>query len=532
MAATQVASTSPPAKQADAAAVPERPPVAWGIVGGLAALKLVLHLATNLFTPYGIHRDELLYLAMGRHLRLWRMDFPPLIAILAQAQRAAFGDSLISIRLAPAVAGALVVLLAALIARELGGGRFAQGAAAIGVLTGALFLRSANLFQPVVLDQLWWTLALYALVRLCRSKNPKWWLAIGLACGVGLLTKFSILFFGAALFGAMLLTKHRWWLFTPWPWAALVIALAVGSPSIVGQVRLGYPVMASMSELRNSQLAHVGYADFLLGQALMIGPAILLAVAGEVSLLVGRGRAFRVVGWACVLAVAILMAMHGKPYYAGPVYPALIGAGAAALGSLRLRFAAPALRWGAVAAMVLGGLYILPLGIPILPPATMAAYSRLARLDQANRNNRGQMERLPQDYADMLEWESQVRLIAQVYHSLPPEKRAKAVIFPGNYGEAGAVDFYGPKYGLPPAVSDAGTYWFFGPGRLPGEVLITIGKPAGDLTPYFASVRRAAWITNPWWVSEERDNTIYVAEGPKPSLGTLQSIWPKLRGRQ
>ena len=94
------------------------------------------------------------------------------------------------------------------------------------------------------------------------------------------------------------------------------------------------------------------------------------------------------------------------------------------------------------------------------------------------------------------------------------------------------MDFYGPKYGLPPAVSDAGSYWFYGPGRLPGEVLITIGKPIGDLSPYFTSVRRAAWITNPWWVSEERDNTIYVAEGPKPSLGTLQSIWPKLKGKQ
>lgn len=532
MSTTPAAPSTAARPPAQAAAPPERPPVAWGVVGGLAALKLVLHLATNLFTPYDIHRDELLYLAMGRHLRLWGMDFPPLIAILARAERAAFGDSLLSIRLVPAVAGALLVVLAALIARELGGGRFAQGAAALGVLTGALFLRSANLYQPVVLDQLWWTLALWALVRLCRSRNPRWWLAVGLACGVGLLTKFSILFFGTALFGAMLLTRHRWFLFTPWPWAGLLLALAIGSPSLVGQVRLGFPVVASLSELKSVQLEHVSYADFFLGQVLMVGPAILLAAAGAVSMLVGRGRVFRVVGWACVLAVALLAVLHGKPYYAGPVYPTLIGAGAAALGALRLRFAAPVLRWGAVAAMLAGGLYILPLGIPILPPATMARYSSLARLDEANRDNRGQMERLPQDYADMLEWESQVRLIAQVYRSLPPEKRAEAVIFPGNYGEAAAVDFYGPRYGLPPAVSDAGSYWFFGPGRLPGQVLITIGKPIGDLTPYFASVRRAAWITNPWWVSEERDNTIYVAEGPKPSLGTLQSIWPKLKGKQ
>jgi len=499
------------------------------VVGALAALKLALHLATNLFTPYGVHRDELLYLAMGRHLHLWGMDFPPLIAILAQAQRAAFGDSLLSIRLASALAGTLLVVLAALAAREVGGGRFAQGAAAVGVLTGVLWQRSANLFQPVVFDQLWWTLALFALLRLCRTKNPRWWLAVGLACGLGLLTKFSILFFAAALFGALLLTKHRGWLFTPWLWAGFAIALAIGSPSVVGQVRLGYPVTGSMADLRHSQLAHVGYADFLLGQVLMIGPAILLAIAGVWTLLAGRARAFRVAGWTCVLAVALLMVLHGKPYYAGPVYPTLIGAGAAALGALRIRFVAPALRWGAVAAMVAAGLFLLPLGVPLVPPVQMAAFTRATGLDLANRNNRGQMERLPQDYGDMLPWEDQVRQIARVYHALPPEKRAQAVIFPGNYGEAGAVDFYGPRYGLPPAVSDAGTYYFFGPGRLPGAVLITIGKPDEDLRPFFSTVTRYGWLDNPWWVREERDNTIYVAEGPRT---TLQTLWPRIGGPQ
>src|SRR5690349_18447530 len=129
MSIAQPASSPKPApvRVEEKGAPPERPPFVWGIVGALAALKLALHLATNLFTPYGVHRDELLYLAMGQRLQLWRMDFPPLIALLAQAQRAAFGDSLVSIRLAAAIAGTLLVVLAALIAREVGGGRFAQG---------------------------------------------------------------------------------------------------------------------------------------------------------------------------------------------------------------------------------------------------------------------------------------------------------------------------------------------------------------------------------------------------------------------
>ena len=526
MASTRTETAPAPAAQSPADALPPRPPVAT-LVALFALFKLGLHLAVNALTPYGIHRDELLYLAMGRHLQLWRMDFPPLIALLAQVQRAALGDSLLSIRLAAALAGAAVLVLAALVARELGGGVFAQAAAALGVLTGVLFLRTASLFQPVVFDQLWWTLALYALVRLCRTENRRWWIGVGLACGLGLLTKFSILFLGAAIFLAVLLTRRRRDLATPWPWAALALALALGSPSLVGQVRLGFPVTGSMEDLRHSQLAHVGYADFLLGQVMMIGPAILLAIAGAVSMLVGRARAFRVVGWACLLAVAILMLLHGKPYYAGPVYPTLIGAGAAALGRVRQRHAMPVLRWGAAAAMLAGGLYLLPLGIPVLPPPWMATYTRVAGLQEANRNNRGELERLPQDYADMLAWRAQVAALARVYRALPPEKRAKAVIWGGNYGEAGAIDFYGPAYGLPPAVSDAGTYWFFGPGRRPGEVLIAIGEDPDDLRAVYASVRPVLRIDNPWWVREERRNTIYVAEGPKT---TLQALWPRLAG--
>jgi hypothetical protein len=185
------------------------------------------------------------------------------------------------------------------------------------------------------------------------------------------------------------------------------------------------------------------------------------------------------------------------------------------------------LRWGAVAAMLAGGLYLLPLGVPILPPPQMAAYTRAAGLQEANRNNRGELERLPQDYADMLAWRDQVAAVARVYRSLPPEKRAKAVVWGNNYGEAGAIDFYGPAHGLPPAVSDAGTYWFFGPGNRPGEVLIAIGEDPDDLRSVYATVRPVLHIDNPWWVSEERRNTIYLAEGPKT---TLQALWPQLAG--
>jgi 4-amino-4-deoxy-L-arabinose transferase-like glycosyltransferase len=507
---------------------PGRPPPAWPLIAGLAGAKLALHLGVNATTPYGFHRDELLYLAMGRHLRLWRMDFPPAIALVAEAVRATLGDSLLAIRLVPALAGTALVVLAALVARELGGGRWAQALAALGVVASPLFLRSANLFQPVVLDQLTWTIALYALVRLCREDRPRWWLLLGVALGAGLLTKFSAAFVGLALLLALLATGRRAWLRTPWPWLAALLALAIGSPSLVGQLRLDFPVLGQMADLRQVQLERVTPLDFLAGQ-LLWGPATPIGAAGLVGLLADRRlRAFRVVGWTCVWVFVILMALHGKAYYAGPVYPALIGAGGVMLERVRGTRLGPVLRWVGATALVLTMAVLLPIGVPILPPAAMAGYARAIGASSALRTNTGEMERLPQDYADMLGWEEQARAVARVYRSLPSTDRARTVLVAGNYGEAGALDFFGPRYGLPAVVSPTGSFWFFGPGTKPGEVVVTIGAGREDLAPLFDSVDAAGRVTSPWSVAEERDLTIYVARGPHR---TLQEVWPSLAGR-
>ena len=500
----------------------------WRPVAALAALKLGLHLTVNAVTPYGFHRDELLYLAMGRHLRLWTMDFPPAIALLANAVRAALGDSLPALRLVPALAGTLLLILAALTARELGGGRWAQVLAALGVLASPLFLRSANLFQPVVLDQLAWTVALYALVRLCREPAPAWWMVLGGALGFGLLAKFSAAFLGAALALALLTSSRRAWLGTPWPWAAALIALALGSPSLVGQLRLDFPVLAQMADLRQSQLERVTPLGFLVGQ-LLWGPATLVGLAGLAALIFDPAlRSFRVVGWTCVYAFLIVITLHGKPYYIGPVYPILLGAGGVLLERVSHARYGPLLRWGTAGALVLTMAALLPIGVPILPPPAMAAYARAIGATAALRTNTGEAEQLPQDYADMIGWEQQVRAVADVYRALPPEDRGRTVLVAANYGEAGALDFFGPRYGLPRVVSPTGSFWFFGPGELPGDVVVTIGAGRRDLEPWFSSVLEAGRVRSPWSVAEERALTIYVARQPRR---TLQQAWPSLAGR-
>lgn len=493
----------------------------------LAGLTIAIHFAVNLLTPYGIHRDEFLYLAMGRHLHLWRMEFPPGIAVLSKFSHTLLGDSILAIRFLPAVAAGFLVFLSGKIARHLGGSHTAQIVAAIAVLTCPLFLRAGNLFQPVVFDQLVWTVALYSLVRLAETEQPKWLIWFGTAAGLGLLLKFSAIFFGAAALLAMIVTPQRRWFTTRWAWIAVVIALALGSPSVVGQIRLGYPVLTQMRDLQHNQLDYVTPWSFIGGQFLF-GPGFLLAIAGLVALIFKPLRRFAVVGWTCIFAFLILLVLHGKAYYVGPIYPALFGAGAVAIDHVSLRVVRIGLRWVMVSLLLAYGLLIFPVGVPILRPAQMANYLVSTGLTAALRNNQGQLERLPQDYADMLGWPEQVDAVARVYRSLSPEDRARAVIIADNYGEAGAIDYYGPRLGIPNAVSATGTYWFFGPGDKPGDVTITIGVPGETLKEFFNEQTLATRVVSPWSVMEERDVPIFIARHPKK---TLQEVWPSLAGR-
>jgi hypothetical protein len=508
----------------------DRPPLYTRQLAAFAAVKLVLHVCVNATTQFGFQRDEFLYLSMGRHLQLWRMDFPPGIALAANGVRALLGDSMTAIRMVPALAGTAVLVIAVLIARELGGGRFAQGLTALAILTSPLFLRTSSLFQPVVLDQLAWTVALYSLVRLGRSDEPRWWLLLGTSLGLGLLVKFSALIFGAAVFLAILATSHRSALGTRWPWVAGLIAFAIGSASIVGQLALQFPVVTQMGQLRAGQLERVTHLAFFAGQ-LEWGPAALIGFAGCAALLVGNRFANqRLAGWACLYTELILMFARGKSYYAGPLFPTLIAAGAVLLESSEgdpLPRPRPAsLRWSVVGLTIAFGLVGLPIALPILTPQGTSDYIGAMHLDFTRRNNQGELEVLPQDFADMMGWEAQAEAMAQAYRALTPEQQQEVVIGAANYGRAGALDYYGPRLGLPPVVSSAGSFWFFGPGAKSGNVALIIEDTDEALKQVWEDVRPVAHIHSDWSVGEERDTNIFLCLRPRT---TLQELWPGLR---
>lgn len=549
----------------------------------LAVAVVGVHLVVAAVGPYGLHRDALLYLAMGEHLHLLRMDFPPFIALVAEAERL-LGDSPVVIHLGTALAHGALIVLAAAFARRAGGRTASQLAAAFVVATAPVYMRAGALFQPVVFDQLWWTLALFALARIpahpvrsagarrrddTRLNAPRLlqsdggrWALLGVILGLGLLTKFTILVLGAAIVVGVSATPLRRWLATPWPWAAAALAFLIGAPSIVGQVLLDWPFFTQLAELEANQLSRISPVSFTMEQFLLVGPGVLIAAAGAAAVLIRRRDAgLEAVAWTAVAAFAFVLMAGGKAYYIAPIWPALLGLGMAEVeGWARALWegrspaapappAARAARTGrsgvdpagaptrpgaAVAVWAVVGLSVgpfavigLPMGLPFLPPEPMARYAAGLGVTEAVTTNTGERLPLPQDYADMLGWEALADSVARVYRSLPAEDRDRAVILATNYGRAGAIDFHGGG-GIPHAIAPVGSYWFWGPGERAGEVTIVVGAEPDDLLgQYFREAELAARVRNPWGVPEERDVGIVVARDP---IRPLQEVWPEWRG--
>ena len=492
----------------------------------LIGVKFVSHLVTAFITPYEFHRDELLYFSMGTHLRLFQMDFPPFIALVSEALRHTVGVSVPSYRITPALFGIGVMLLAVLIARELGGGSRAQVLTAIAVLFNPLFLRTASLFQPVVFDQLWWLLGFWALLRLVNTEDQRWWIVLGLAGGLGLLSKFSILFFGLAVFVGLLLGTRRKAFLGPWPWVAVGIALLIGSPSVIGQIRLDWPVFEQMSGLREGQLSRITLGEHLIEQAIW-GPQIFLAIAGLLALLVAPClKRYRLIGWIALAGLVLFAAAKGKPYYTGPIHPVLYGAGAVWLEG----FARPRLRaflsWGLGIAVLAWGIFVLPFGLPVVPPEPMARYAAMTGITAGTKTNWGAQLELPQDYADMLGWREKAEAVASMLFVAEPglaRERAGALLYGANYGQAGALDLYGRELGLPPVVSMAGSWYFFGPGDRPGNPVVLLGVEPEELVSIgCASVEVATRVENYWGVPEERDVPVTFCYDPSISV---QRLW-------
>ena len=470
---------------------------------GIAAVVVFVHVLTN--NRYGFHRDELQFLSDARHLDWGFVSYPPVTPFLERIGLGIFGVSLVGLRLFSVIAQASAVFVTGLMASELGGGRTAQVAAALAVALSPLPLFEATEFQYSTFDYLWWVLTAYFVIRLLKTENPRWCLAIGATVGIGLMTKYTMLFLVAGILGGFFLTRARRFLGSWWFWGGIALALLICLPNLVWQMRHGF---ISLHFLRHIHARDVGEGranGFLRDQFVICANrfAAPLWIAGLLFLL--RNQRFRVLAWMYLIPMTLFALSKGRGYYMAAAYPMLIATGAAVcerwVTSLPRRW-----RWTVETAyftvLVAWGLYICTVILPLASSGPLRDFAL---------NNNG-------DLREEIGWNELVKTVAGIRDSLPPEQQASVGVLAGNYGETGAIEILGPAYHLPAPISMTNSAWFRKYPSPPPSTLIVLGFSRESAEKAFTSCRLAGHNGNPYGVKNEESEDhpdIFVCGGPR-----------------
>jgi len=500
---------------------------ASAILAGLAAAKFLLQIAG--ITRYGFFRDELYYMACGEHLAWGYVDQPPFIAFAAWFARHVGGHSIVALRIWPVLGGTAVVFLTGVLARELGGGRFAQFFAALAVLFAPGYLAFDSFFSMNAFEPLFWLACALIAVRIVQGASPRLWLAFGALAGIGLENKHSILVFGFGMVAGFLLSG-QWQIFrSKWIWIGGLIALALFTPNLLWEARHGWP---QIEVVRNAQIYKnepITPMQFLFEQILFVGPlALPIWISGLVWLFFAKdGKAFRFLGWAYLILITIFIVADGKSYYPLPIYTLLLAAGSVAFEQFLDNARWAPVRTTYPALLVLSGLFIVPFGVPLLPVESFVRFSQLLPYSKSVTTERDALHvELPQLYADMFGWENTAQTVAHVYLSLPADERSRCAILGGNYGESGAIDYYGPALGLPKAIGGHNAYYDWGPREYSGSCVIIFGERASDLAKLFGDSQLVATASNPHAMPIEQSVPVYVCRKPSAPLSVL---WPHFK---
>jgi Dolichyl-phosphate-mannose-protein mannosyltransferase len=419
----------------------------------MALGTVVLHVLTG--NRYGFQRDELATLDDARHLAWGYVAYPPVTPFFGRLSLLMFGTSLAGFRFFAALAEAVAVVLTGLMARQLGGNRGAQ-----------------------------------LVLRLLKSDDPRWWIAIGSAIGLGMLSKYTMGVFVAGLTAGVLLTDARRYLANKWLWVGIATAVLIFLPNLIWQAQHGF---VSLDFLR-----HIHERDVRIGRARYFLPEQLeLTLFGFPLWLAGlyfylfsaAGRRFRALVWMYIVPLLLFVMAKGRGYYLSAAYPMLYAAGALLveqwLASRRRPSIARAFVWTAlVADMVVTAAIMLP-----IEPVNSTWWNLAVKLNE--------------DFREEIGWPELVETVAKIRDSLPPEDRAHLAILGTNYGEAGALNLYGPAYGLPPAISGINSFWQHGYGDPPPETLIVIGLSRQYLESKFAACDLVAHTWNRYGVLNE-----------------------------
>lgn len=474
----------------------------------LASAKLILHLLTN--HQYGFHRDELATLHDARNLAWGFIAYPPLTPFLGSIELKLFGTSLVGFRFFSALSQSIVMIVAGLIAKELGGSRRAQIFAALGAGIGMLTMIQGALFQYVAFDFLWVVLLAYFTLRLLKSDDPRWWLAMGAVIGLGMMTRYTMGAHVVGLILAVVLSPARKYLKSPWLWAGALLALLIFLPNLIWQIQNDFISLEFQSAIHERDV-RIGRAEgYLTDQLVMANPFMIpVWIAG--LLFYFRHNTYRTLAFMYVMPVVIFLLLQGRGYYPAPTYVMLIAAGMVGVDG-RITGADPKTARRSLtqnwAFLSLGFLFAAALMLP-LAPVNSAVWNVAYEVHD--------------NFAEQLGWREINQQIADIYHALPADEKSRTGILAGNYGEAGALDLYGSEYGLPPVISPVDSFWLQGAPQENIDVLIVVGYFREDAAQYFKSCELAGEVSNDYGIENEEAELkdILLCKG-------LRHPWPEL----
>jgi len=519
-----------------AAPAPALTPAPWAGIALIAVAAVAVEMAVS--ARYGYVRDELYFLSAGQHLAFGYVDQPPLTPLLARITAALTGGTLAGFRILPALCLAALVVMTAAMSRRLGAGRTGQLLAALAAATCAEYLGAMHELTTTTPDFVFWALILLLVMRLLASRDPRWWLAIGGCAGVASEAKWNIAFLLAGLAAGFLLTDARRLLASRYLLIGGLLAAALAAPDVVWQAGHGWPGLDVFRVLQTS--AGHNRAVFWPAQVLYIGPVLTpVWVGGAVwSLRNAAARPFRPAAIACVIVIALQFVLGGKAYYPGAAFTLLLAAGCVPLEQrlagrrvplkrrlagrrvpLKRRLAGRAPRGRRIApafaagtAMVAGAVLAAPVALPVLPARAL---------------HTAPLQKINYDLGEEIAWPRFVALVAGHYDAVPAAQRARTTILAGNYGEAGAIDRYGPGDGLPQAYSGANNFWLWGPPPAADSAAMAVNVDPALLRREFAHVRRIATFWNGLGVDDDEQGVpVYLATGLRTSSSRA---WPAFR---
>jgi 4-amino-4-deoxy-L-arabinose transferase-like glycosyltransferase len=507
----------------------ERPFLSEGmpVVLAMSAALLIAHCIFN--NRYDYFRDEFNYLVCARHLAWGYVDQPPLIPWLTRLSLMTLGGSLRAIRFLPALWMSCTVVLTAQMAREFGGRAFALMCSAAAVVAAPIYLSDGSLLTTNCLEPLLWSGCAYFAILAAMHDQPRYWLWFGVVAGIGMQEKYSIAVFGFGVVVGLLLTEQRRVLFNKWMWLGGVAAFLIFLPNLLWNVHYDFPFVQLMHNIKaNGRDVVLSPLEYFLQQCLIMQPIIApIWIAGVLALLLWKPfRPYRFLGWAYLVSLAIFIVLHGKNYYLTPIYPILLAAGAVIFEHAISRPRLNRLKPVSILLILAGGAWLAPVVMPVLPVNQYLVYQdRLPfKVPRSEHSHMGAA--LPQHYADQFGWHEIVSEVVVAWNKIPPAERTDCTIFAQDYGQAGAIDWYGPAYGLPPSISGHQTWFLWGPRGYSGNCMIVLDDSREKLDTLFQQVEFVGNTPdNPYAL--EKNLPVFICHGSK--FGSMAQLWPKIK---